>query len=646
MGNRIISKGEKIIDCVQGNKEYDVGDLYIKDTNYRCNKEVVCIYDDKSQNVHFYDKSDSKKMMDIECCVQKIQKIVSSILKTKYADVYSNEDDGFNGTLKIAGTPVKYNTGECVRLFRYISVTINGIAYELNFMRFYIDKDKRINCILGSPQFDRCTGKYINQEGICYPDTADSEVIQLENNIASMKKSSIKNYCYNPGIEELHFEKAADSDYIIYYAFLLAQEFMEFIIENESINVDNTVKYNLFLHGAKIPFYDYDYDITSRVIFDNRVGLGNYHLAPRDNYLRCHSANSIDTNLYAIAKSSLLEKYRCKLSRYGNYEPIYRFARIKTKTKYYDLMGFRMAKNNNGTVNCEMESYQFICADKNAFDGSTQKFKSWEVYPNSLENGKKTSSGIQKSCKNEANARAFYYNPKTKFVSKEYSNEILWDKSIQQIVDEFLEFVWLNECKSRILNIVLDENKKMIHVNEDNINEYFDGSSGNYHIWPKNDKCSSNYSPSEKWRAIKDKLRTKCEGKKNIKFFDTNNVSKYYGFYNCCCVGIIGTDRVYELMVTRLAKINDKLLCNLNCLQYEFYFKENGIINDDTKRGNLSAPKSFEMYPESLCDSVLRITKNGCYYNPDTSFYASEEEIINSFFAFIEKNERKYEKGV
>ena len=41
MGNRIISKGEKIIDCVQGNKEYDVGDLYIKDTNYRCNKEVI-----------------------------------------------------------------------------------------------------------------------------------------------------------------------------------------------------------------------------------------------------------------------------------------------------------------------------------------------------------------------------------------------------------------------------------------------------------------------------------------------------------------------------------------------------------------------------------------------------------------------------
>ena len=78
---------------------------------------LVCIYDDKSQNVHFYDKSDSKKMMDIERCVQKIQKIVSSILKTKYADVYSNEGDGFNGTLKIAVTPVKYNTGECVRLF-------------------------------------------------------------------------------------------------------------------------------------------------------------------------------------------------------------------------------------------------------------------------------------------------------------------------------------------------------------------------------------------------------------------------------------------------------------------------------------------------------------------------------------------------
>lgn len=76
MGNKIISKGEKIIDYVQGNKEYGVGDLYIKDINNRCDKEVVCIYDDTSQNVHFYDKGDPQKMMEIEYIVQLVQKSI------------------------------------------------------------------------------------------------------------------------------------------------------------------------------------------------------------------------------------------------------------------------------------------------------------------------------------------------------------------------------------------------------------------------------------------------------------------------------------------------------------------------------------------------------------------------------------------
>lgn len=240
MGNKIISKGEKIIDYVQGNKEYGVGDLYIKDINNRCDKEVVCIYDDTSQNVHFYDKGDPQKMMEIEYIVQLVQKKVSSILKTKYTNVFSNEGNGFNGTLKIARTPVKYNTGECVRLFRYISVTINGIAYELNFMRFYIDKDKRINCILGSPQFDRCIGKTINQGGICYPTSCKGQDGSFQKiiNKAEDVFGRMTSYCFNPNAIEINFDlfdvnDKLKEDELNEYAIKLANSFIKFISENE-----------------------------------------------------------------------------------------------------------------------------------------------------------------------------------------------------------------------------------------------------------------------------------------------------------------------------------------------------------------------------------------------------------------------------
>lgn len=438
------ANGEKLIDK-KTKQEYKQGSLYLCNNKKESvlEENAYTIFDDESNNVHLF-SSDFDSMQEANEIMSKLEKRVKCFIEC--SDTGLNIDST-KPTMRIAQKEKDRFSDKfkSIGYFHYISIKIDETIYNLNFMRFYIDEDNKINCILGCPQFDRCIGKYVNKNGICYPHTADSEVDQLENIIVSMKKDGIKNYCYNPGIEELHFEKAADSDYIIYYAFLLAQEFMEFIIENESINVDNTVKYNLFLHGAKIPFYDYDHDITSRVIFDNRVGLGNYHLAPRDNYLRCHSANSIDTNLYAIVKSSLLEKYRCKLSRYGNYEPIYRFARIKTKTKYYDLMGFRMAKNNNGTVNCEMESYQFICADKNAFIDNKQKFKSWQVYPGSLEDGVETLPSMKNPCKNFPDAIVFYHNPKTKFISKNDLNKDEWNKSIEEIVKEFLDFIKVNE---------------------------------------------------------------------------------------------------------------------------------------------------------------------------------------------------------
>ena len=88
--------------------------------------------------------------------------------------VFENSD----GTLKCSNAEYDFKN---VLLYKYIALRKNGIAYELNFMRFFIDEENRINCILGRPQFDRCIGNCVNRKGICYPHTPDSEKGQLKN---------------------------------------------------------------------------------------------------------------------------------------------------------------------------------------------------------------------------------------------------------------------------------------------------------------------------------------------------------------------------------------------------------------------------------------------------------------------------------
>ena len=124
----------------------------------------------------------------------------------------------------------------------YIPLMINGNKYELNFMRFFVDINNRINCILGCTQFDRSIGNYVNENGICYPHTPDSEKGQLKNIISVTETNfGIKNYCYNPNIENLKFQKNDKGNYIVEdgkeylksYAERLANEFIDFVKINE-----------------------------------------------------------------------------------------------------------------------------------------------------------------------------------------------------------------------------------------------------------------------------------------------------------------------------------------------------------------------------------------------------------------------------
>lgn len=82
-------------------------------------------------------------------------------------------------------------------LYKYLPFYYNGKIYNINFMRFYIDKDNKVNCIFKQIQFDRTNIKYVNEDGICYPKTYQNHVNKLDKLIQDNKG---KNFCYNPPV--------------------------------------------------------------------------------------------------------------------------------------------------------------------------------------------------------------------------------------------------------------------------------------------------------------------------------------------------------------------------------------------------------------------------------------------------------------
>ena len=101
-------------------------------------------------------------------------------------------------------------------LYKYLPFYYNGKIYNINFMRFYIDKDNKVNCIFKQIQFDRTNKENINEDGICYPKTYQNHVNKLDKLIQDNKG---KNFCYNPPVA-YEAEKAVEE---------IVKKFVEFV---------------------------------------------------------------------------------------------------------------------------------------------------------------------------------------------------------------------------------------------------------------------------------------------------------------------------------------------------------------------------------------------------------------------------------
>lgn len=290
-------------------------------------------------------------------------------------------------------------------------------------------------------------------------------------------------YCFNPpcagiDLKEIQFKKGengeyledkkgnyileADSkDYLYKYSLALENQFISFIVNNLGLNRINRIKNDLEHYEKELyindksdkldDIYDFEGEKNGKVLDEK---TGNCHFISKSLDLSKVSDEIFDC-LKTIAKfiNDGTYEYKVHKSNKGfvtcgknlSYYDIFDYIQIKTDNKIYQLTPVRFAIDDNQKVikSC-LQSYQFLCADKEALVGR-QSFRSWDIYPNSLEDGVETLLDMRKPCKKVPNALVFYHNPKTKFISKNDSNEEEWNKSIEEIAKEFLDFIKVNE---------------------------------------------------------------------------------------------------------------------------------------------------------------------------------------------------------
>lgn len=197
------NKEKKFGEIVTIKEEYKIGNLYKRNLlqKYEMNK-VRPVVDIDSNNFHFLlDEEMEEEILEEVCpCIDQVRESLEKNLNSlndnsiKIETNHKNKSDGSiskdTGYLVMDGKRYSH-------LFRYIWITLNGIKYELNFMRFFIDDGNTINCVLESAQFDRTCTENVNAKGVCYSRTPFEQKSELTNIIKS-NISNHRNFCYNP----------------------------------------------------------------------------------------------------------------------------------------------------------------------------------------------------------------------------------------------------------------------------------------------------------------------------------------------------------------------------------------------------------------------------------------------------------------
>lgn len=200
-------KTKNEIEIRQISGGYASGNLYEGNTENNIDKRIS-IFDKNTYNFHLCseDKEIANKIRDEIGSLR--EKVMDCLIKEKGCEEVSGhtipkEKNEENMIYISKGAGSGGGTRELNGLFKFILAMKNGVIYELNFMRFFIDRENKVNCILKAIQFDRCMGEFVNKsiEGccdICYPKTNEAQSEKELNEIQEERKE--KSFCYNPDV--------------------------------------------------------------------------------------------------------------------------------------------------------------------------------------------------------------------------------------------------------------------------------------------------------------------------------------------------------------------------------------------------------------------------------------------------------------
>lgn len=174
------------------------------------------------------------------------------------------------------------------------------------------------------------------------------------------------------------------------------------------------------------------------------------------------------------------------------------------------------------------------------------------------------------------------------------------------------------------------------YSDEKHIARFFDDSSGNFHLMPKDKKIlnACQQEITEKRDKIFVLLNQYTEGKIEWKLKDKrtgNGKKQYHSLYNYLRIEV--KNRKYDLMFFRMAinKEIKEVKCIIKSVQFAF---------------SLDAA-SCDMYPELLDDQENiesiweKENKAQYYFNPKVAF-EDDMAIVKNFIEYIETNEKRF----
>ena len=132
------------------------GSVKIKDETFENN---ICLYDCKSANFHLLPRLDlegaESALNDYLKVVEEVQKEINNIIKCRLSDLARIKGKG-----NLNEYPPEYKErGIRNAFYKYISIYDGQRYYTINFMRWYIDKENKVNCRFGEIQFDTTINK-------------------------------------------------------------------------------------------------------------------------------------------------------------------------------------------------------------------------------------------------------------------------------------------------------------------------------------------------------------------------------------------------------------------------------------------------------------------------------------------------------